>query len=111
MLNELDMDTDEFFQSTDPRGESATYWHKNYARMTGYLRSFRELTLDDSITIYEVSQMQEELASAMGYIADREQQVRKRLKIRGLRNLASGTPYPEEAASALAKADALEGKS
>jgi hypothetical protein len=106
MLDELDLDDDLLFGG-DSRTPNAVYWEKNYARMRGYVHSFAKLALDESISLYQVSQLQRDLDTALvQYVNYREQQVRKKLTIKALRN--SATREPEERASYLAKADELE---
>jgi hypothetical protein len=102
-----DLETDELLSERgDPTDPDAVYWGKNYARMRGYLASFRDLTLKDSISLYQVQQFQSDLDTAVDYVNEREKQARKRLRDAKLRNVTGREP--EEAAAYLAKADALE---
>jgi hypothetical protein len=113
MLDELELNIDfnddddnAWFFGRGTGGTDGEYWRKNYQRMVGYLHRFRELALRDTISIYEVSQLQQELDTALTYTASRERQVRERLKIKAMRDVTGREP--EEAAAYLAKADQLE---
>jgi hypothetical protein len=68
VLDELDIDDDLFYERA-PSQTEGEYWRKNYQRMVGYVRRFRELALHDTISAYEVGQLQRELDSALEYVA------------------------------------------
>lgn len=101
-----DPEIDVWAEPGDYRHPNHVYWRKNYARLSGILSRFRDLALEDSISLYQVQQFQRDLDIAVEYIDERERQARKRLRVAKLRNTDGRTP--EETASYLAKADALE---
>ena len=105
MLDELDLDDllpeDRCFGGTP----NSKYRRTNYARLEGKVRRFRDLALDESISIDQVAELQRLLADALEYIDEREREERQRLLITTLEQRAkdpSSTPNERENAARMA---------